>query len=122
MRRYVGHHWLPVFYVHKYDDVTERRPQLFLGLKLLRERVENIEVKVIHMEDDGNCQFRSLAAELFGSQNHHLLVRSRVVEFMTSHADEYSFYIGGPAEWARYLSTMAKARTWVSGNFSGVLW
>ena len=70
------------------------------------------------MEDDGNCQFRSLAAELFGSQNHHLLVRAQVVEFMTLHADEYSFYIGGPAEWARYLSTMARARTWVSGRHS----
>jgi len=82
------------------------------GLKLLRERVDNIKVKVIHMEDDGNCQFRSLSAELFGSQNHHGLVRSKVVEYMASHADEYSFYIGEAAEWANYLRTMAKPRTW----------
>eukprot|EP00729_Bicosta_minor_P018636 gene18636-18733_t len=63
-------------------DRMSREEKIEDGLKLLRERVDNIKVKVIHMEDDGNCQFRSLAAELFGSQRHHALVRSRVVEYM----------------------------------------
>jgi hypothetical protein len=49
------------------------------GLQLLRERVAFINLKVVHMKDDGNCQFRSLGHELFGDQELHKSVRAKVV-------------------------------------------
>ena len=82
------------------------------GLKLLRQRAAHVKVKVVHMEDDGNCQFRSLAQELYGDQKYHGTVRERVVARLTSHALEYSFYIGDDDEWRRYLAKMATSRTW----------
>ena len=82
------------------------------GLALLRQRVDFAGVKVVHMEDDGNCQFRSLAHELYGSQEHHGVVRRRVVEWMTARRDEYSFFVGDDAEFSEYLEKMAKSRTW----------
>ena len=59
------------------------------GLALLRARVENVGVAVVHMEDDGNCQFRSLAQELYGDQELHSAVRQTVLGYMREHTDEF---------------------------------
>ena len=82
------------------------------GLKLLQQRAAATKVKVIHMEDDGNCQFRALATELYGDQKFHGTVRKTVCDRLASHAMEYSFYIGDDAEWQQYLAKMATPRTW----------
>jgi hypothetical protein len=82
------------------------------GLALLRQRVDNIQVKVVHMEDDGNCQFRSLAQELYGDQGMHAGVRQAVVAHMRAHADSYSFFIGEEGEWRQYLARMERERVW----------
>ena len=82
------------------------------GLLLLRQRVENIGVKVVHMKDDGNCQFRSLAQELYGDQELHGLVREKTLAHLAANAENYSFFIGEDAEWQQYLQRMARPRTW----------
>jgi len=73
------------------------------GLKLLRQRAAHLKLKVIHMEDDGNCQFRALASELYGDQEFHGLVRQKVVEHLRAHGDAFSFFVGDAGEWAAYL-------------------
>lgn len=82
------------------------------GLKLLQQRVEHVKVKVIHMEDDGNCQFRSLANELYGDQEQHAIVRAKVIAYLRANSDSYSFYVGDDSEWSAYLERMSKARAW----------
>lgn len=80
-----------------------REEKITDGLKLLIQRVDNVGIKVIHMEDDGNCQFRSLAQELYGDQELHGVVRGKVIEHLRANGDNYSFYVGDDAEWAAYL-------------------
>ena len=82
------------------------------GLLLLRQRIELIKVKVVHMEDDGNCMFRSLAHELYGDQHLHAAVRLKVVQHMRARADSYSFFVGDTTEWEQYLRKMTQPRTW----------
>ena len=55
------------------------------------------------MADDGNCQFRALAHELYGDQERHALVRERVVTHLRENADSYSFFVGDLPEWEEYL-------------------
>ena len=64
------------------------------------------------MEGDGNCQFRSAAFNLFGSQEHHAVVRASAVEHMRRHADFFGMYFEGHAEFAKYLREMGRSRTW----------
>ena len=90
----------------------DREQKIREGLKLLQQRCEFIEVDVQHMEDDGNCQFRALAHELYGDQQHHAHIRKQVVEHLKAHPDEYSFFVGDESEWQDYLRKMSFDRSW----------
>jgi hypothetical protein len=41
------------------------------GVALLESRLRSMRLRTERMGDDGNCQFRSLSFNLFGSQDHH---------------------------------------------------
>lgn len=45
----------------------------------LAERLERLNLETIHIEGDGNCQFRTLAHELLGSQQFHQEIRDKVI-------------------------------------------
>ena len=41
------------------------------GMQLLEKRLQVMGLETVQMGDDGNCQFRALSFNLFGSQDHH---------------------------------------------------
>lgn len=72
------------------------------GVTLLRERLEHLGLRMLTIGGDGNCQFRSCSHGLFGTEAHHMHVRSVCVEHMRSHAAEFScFCVGEGAPRAR---------------------
>eukprot|EP01052_Picozoa_sp_SAG31_P018071 SAG31_NODE_1264_length_9071_cov_17.828132_2_plen_236_part_00 len=87
------------------------------GLRLLVQRAEHVQVKIVHMEDDGNCQFRSLATELYGDQCYHAHVRAQIVEYMATHSENYRWMVedldDDGSRWQLYLRKMGTPRTWV---------
>lgn len=85
------------------------------GCNLLNERIHNVlHVKMDVMADDGNCQFRAIAHQLYnGDQDgFHGKVRETVVEYMHKHEAEFNFLFEDEKEFNRYLGGMARARTW----------
>ena len=44
-----------------------REDSIVDGLKRLTERLQHLGLRTIPSEDDGNCQFRSLSQELYGT-------------------------------------------------------
>jgi len=82
------------------------------GLALMASRMDFLGLRTVHMEDDGNCQFRALSHELYGTQDLHAEVRAQVVGFLDARSEEFSFFVGDDAEWARYLASMRALRTW----------
>lgn len=58
----------------------------------LNARLKSLSMVSVEMEGDGNCQFRSLADQLFGSQRHHALVRNLTTKHMRSHSDFFGMY------------------------------
>jgi hypothetical protein len=84
------------------------------GCLLLRERIQNFKVKMDVMADDGNCQFRAIAAQLYsGDQDGwHAKVREVVVAYMHKQKDEFSFLFEDEKEFNKYLGGMARERTW----------
>lgn len=81
------------------------------GKKLLSQRCSFLGLTQVEMKDDGNCQFRAISQELFGTQDHHRLVRAEVVAHMTCHSPEYRAYFA-PEEWDAYIAKMSQDGEW----------
>jgi hypothetical protein len=88
------------------------------GIVLLRERLRHLNLAMRTIEGDGNCQFRAFSLNLFGSEEHHPLVRARAVDYMQTHASEFREFIDNGESrqsnrgFSDYLSRMSKGRTW----------
>eukprot|EP00419_Tripos_fusus_P059014 CAMPEP_0172929864 /NCGR_PEP_ID=MMETSP1075-20121228/218702_1 /TAXON_ID=2916 /ORGANISM="Ceratium fusus, Strain PA161109" /LENGTH=224 /DNA_ID=CAMNT_0013791169 /DNA_START=78 /DNA_END=752 /DNA_ORIENTATION=- len=78
----------------------------------LRERLDKFGLCMKEMKGDGNCQFRSLAFNLLGHQDHHAMTRKAAVAHMRKHADFFGCMFEDSAEFNAYLRDMARARTW----------
>lgn len=62
--------------------------------------------------DDGNCQFRSLSQQLYGSEDYHGSVRRAAVEHMRKEADFFGAMFEGKEEFEAYAHDMAHSKTW----------
>eukprot|EP00933_Yihiella_yeosuensis_P044850 TRINITY_DN40124_c0_g1_i1.p1 TRINITY_DN40124_c0_g1~~TRINITY_DN40124_c0_g1_i1.p1 ORF type:complete len:297 (+),score=52.87 TRINITY_DN40124_c0_g1_i1:55-945(+) len=78
----------------------------------LDKRLDTFGLQSEVMEGDGNCQFRSIAFNLFGDQKHHAVARKAAVEHMKKHADFFGIFFETPQTFKAYLKDMATNRTW----------
>jgi len=78
----------------------------------LLERLHSLGMDSVEMEPDGNCQFRAIADQLFGSQEHHALARAVACAHMKAASGFFGIYFESPSEFASYLRGMRKSRTW----------
>eukprot|EP00928_Gymnodinium_smaydae_P033299 TRINITY_DN23890_c0_g1_i1.p1 TRINITY_DN23890_c0_g1~~TRINITY_DN23890_c0_g1_i1.p1 ORF type:complete len:206 (-),score=44.01 TRINITY_DN23890_c0_g1_i1:113-673(-) len=62
------------------------------------------------VEGDGNCQFRALADQLYGSQEHHASLRKIVVEQLRRGRENYAGFV--PGRFEDYVAEMARDGTW----------
>ena len=80
--------------------------------QLLEQRLNFLGLCSVNITGDGNCQFRALSHELFGTQVHHMYLRSIAVAWMHSHSSSFSPYIGSETDWTTYMRGMARTKTW----------
>ena len=64
------------------------------GVHLLQQRADFLNLRIIHMEDDGNCQFRALSHEIYGHQKYHDTVRNNCVNYLIENTEKFSFFVG----------------------------
>jgi hypothetical protein len=86
--------------------------QVQLGVERLKRRLKTLELEMVTIVGDGNCQFRSISQQLFGCESHHEFVRTATVQYMCEHATHFGvFFEGGGegAEFRRYLAKMRRA-------------
>eukprot|EP00656_Telonema_subtile_P045086 TRINITY_DN51355_c0_g1_i1.p1 TRINITY_DN51355_c0_g1~~TRINITY_DN51355_c0_g1_i1.p1 ORF type:complete len:316 (+),score=58.17 TRINITY_DN51355_c0_g1_i1:100-1047(+) len=89
---------------------ASREEQIREGIKLLEQRLLNHNLESEEMADDGNCQFRALSHQLYGTQDYHSQVRAFVVEHIRAHAEEYQLYCDESIE--VFLDRMQRDRVW----------
>eukprot|EP00746_Dinoflagellata_sp_MGD_P058207 gnl/MRDRNA2_/MRDRNA2_249568_c0_seq1.p1 gnl/MRDRNA2_/MRDRNA2_249568_c0~~gnl/MRDRNA2_/MRDRNA2_249568_c0_seq1.p1 ORF type:complete len:280 (-),score=45.98 gnl/MRDRNA2_/MRDRNA2_249568_c0_seq1:62-775(-) len=88
-----------------------REDAIVAGKELLQQRCAFLGLRQHDMVDDGNCQFRAISQELFGSQKYHEVVRAQVLSYLKQHKADFAEFFADE-EWSEYLETMAKPRTW----------
>jgi len=92
-------------------DHLSREDAIVAGKELLRERCKFLGLRPLEMEDDGNCQFRAISQELFGTQAFHSGVREQAVSHLRRNPGDFpSFFEEGG--WEDYLQKMTVVRTW----------
>ncbi|CAK9110415.1 unnamed protein product [Durusdinium trenchii] len=78
----------------------------------LEKRLQTFGMQMVEMAGDGNCQFRTMAFNLFRSQEHHAAVRQSAVAHMRKHADFFGVFFEDEAEFGHYCKNMALHGTW----------
>ncbi|RAL47499.1 hypothetical protein DM860_011237 [Cuscuta australis] len=76
----------------------------------LSERLAQYRLTEVHMEGDGNCQFRALADQIFQNPGHHKYVRRQVVKQLKRYRTLYEGYI--PMAYKSYLKKMKRSGEW----------
>jgi hypothetical protein len=73
------------------------------------------DLRVVRMAPDGSCLFRSLAHQIYGDPERHMVVRADIVRHMGLHRERYAVVAvaaTGDADFERYLADMSKAGAW----------
>ncbi|PHT36681.1 hypothetical protein CQW23_24381 [Capsicum baccatum] len=76
----------------------------------LMERLKVYDVIERKVSGDGNCQFRALSDQIYGSSELHELVREQVVKQLESHKELYEGYV--PMDYDEYVKKMIKCGEW----------
>ncbi|CAN0910272.1 OVARIAN TUMOR DOMAIN-containing deubiquitinating enzyme 11 [Linum grandiflorum] len=76
----------------------------------LSERLKTYGLAELHMEGDGNCQFRALADQLFRSPDYHKHVRKQVVKQLKQFRKFYESHV--PMKYKSYIRKMKRSGEW----------
>jgi len=75
--------------------------------------LRRVRLTVQPMEGDGNCLFRSVSDQVYGTPDHHALVRSSCMDYIESEAHYFMPYIeGGEEGFRRYIAAKRLDGTW----------
>ena len=61
--------------------------------QLLRRRLDGLGLRENEVDGDGNCQFRAIADQLYGSPDRYAEVRANIVEHLRSNSSRYSAFV-----------------------------
>lgn len=89
-------------------------PQLSENKELrFRQLLAQKNLSIQGVESDGNCQFRSVSHQLYGSTQHHALIRSTVIAYLDLEREYFAqFVIDGLEKFDEYLQYKSKNGAW----------
>ena len=78
--------------------------------QLLRRRLFWRGLRENEVDGDGNCQFRAIADQLYGSSDRYAEVRANIVEHLRSNSSRYSAFV--PDSYDTYIENMGRDGNW----------
>ncbi|QDZ20496.1 putative OTU-like cysteine protease [Chloropicon primus] len=78
----------------------------------LSRRLERLNLQLRSTQGDGNCQFRAISFQLFGTEDLYEMVRERSVSYLEEQEEGYQDFFGGRKDFKRYIYNMRLDKTW----------
>ncbi|GBG34546.1 OTU domain-containing protein 5 [Hondaea fermentalgiana] len=70
-------------------------------------------MEVVPMAPDGNCLFRAVSHQVYGTAEHHRLVRASCMDYMESERAYFEpFVVGGAARFGAYIANKRRNAVW----------
>lgn len=80
---------------------------------LFKELLAEAGLEVFPIEGDGNCMFRSVSHQLYGSSQHHAVIRAKTLEYMRIEREYFANFIdGGLERFDEYIEYMSRNGAW----------
>eukprot|EP00871_Galdieria_phlegrea_P003341 jgi/Galph1/4007/GphlegSOOS_G2673.1 len=84
-------------------------------IKNFRKQLFSSGLDIRPVEEDGNCLFRAVADQIYGSEDCHEEVRANTCDYMEALADFFSKFIANDRPFSEYVRNMRKDGSW-GGN------
>ena len=81
-------------------------------LAVLTRRLASIGRKPVNTVGDGNCFFRSISHQLYGTEDRHPQIRALAIQHLIN-CPEYFVEYNTDQSWLQYLQSMSTLGTWV---------
>lgn len=71
------------------------------------------QLHIVPMEGDGNCLFRSVSHQIYGTDEFHMLVRQKCMDYVLKERDFFEPFIeGDPKDFDQYVAMKRKCAVW----------
>lgn len=80
----------------------------------LEEVLSKSHRKIDLISGDGNCFFRSLSKEVFGTERFHKWIRNQIVDYMKQRPTLFSLFIDGTETIDEHLEKMRSDKVWAT--------
>ncbi|BDA46742.1 probable OVARIAN TUMOR DOMAIN-containing deubiquitinating enzyme 10 at N-terminal half [Coccomyxa sp. Obi] len=94
----------------KGKDHADPAPDLLSQEDRLRRRLSKLNMDMNVCRGDGNCLFRAVSMELWGTEDFHESVRRKSVWYMRENKEDFEPYLG--EDFAQYIVKMERSGTW----------
>ena len=81
--------------------------------QLLTEQLRAMGLYPAHTLGDGNCLFRALADQYYGSPSHHHHLRSEICDWLAAHKERYAPFVDDERGLDVHLQCMRRSGTCV---------
>lgn len=78
----------------------------------INQKIDKLHLKQISTADDGNCLFRSISRQLYGMEDKHLEIRSKIVAYLEKNVESFVEYFDSMEHIKKYVDKMSKPGTW----------
>ena len=81
-------------------------------MSVLTTRLARTGRKPVNIIADGNCFFRSISHQLYGTEDHHPQIRALAIQHLINCPEHFVEYNTHHQSWLQYLHNMSTLGTW----------